>query len=204
MAPRGDATRQRLLVATQEVVRRVGHANATTRLIAESAGVAEGTIYRHFSDKVELLFAAAMNGNEAILELLAALPERAGTGSIASNLSEALVRLVELRRDLLPLELALRTDPEMIRRRSTLEFPADSALLLPPNAIATYLEREQDCGRVRRDLDTTATAMLILAALFGLALSVVESPDDVTNDCPEAVRDQIHTFMELITRGMNP
>jgi AcrR family transcriptional regulator len=87
----------------------VGHANATTRLIAESAGVAEGTIYRHFSDKVELLFAAAMNGNEAILELLAALPERAGTGSIASNLSEALVRLVELRRDLLPLELALRT-----------------------------------------------------------------------------------------------
>jgi hypothetical protein len=46
--------------------------------------------------------------------------------------------------------------------------------------------------------------MLILAALFGLALSVVESPDDVTNDCPEAVRDQIHTFMELITRGMNP
>jgi AcrR family transcriptional regulator len=182
----------------------VGHANATTRLIAESAGVAEGTIYRHFSDKVELLFAAAMNGNEAILELLAALPERAGTGSIASNLSEALVRLVELRRDLLPLELALRTDPEMIRRRSTLEFPADSALLLPPNAIATYLEREQECGRVRRDLDTTATAMLILAALFGLALSVVESPDDVTNDCPEAVRDQIHTFMELITRGMNP
>ena len=204
MAPRGDATRQRLLVATQEVVRRVGHANATTRLIAESAGVAEGTIYRHFSDKVELLFAAAMNGNEAILELLAALPERAGTGSIASNLSEALVRLVELRRDLLPLELALRTDPEMIRRRSTLEFPADSALLLPPNAIATYLEREQECGRVRRDLDTTATAMLILAALFGLALSVVESPDDVTTDCPEAVRDQIHTFMELITRGMNP
>ena len=204
MAPRGDATRQRLLVATQEVVRRVGHANATTRLIAESAGVAEGTIYRHFSDKIELLFAAAMNGNEAILELLAALPERAGTGSIASNLSEALVRLVELRRDLLPLELALRTDPEMIRRRSTLEFPADSALLLPPNAIATYLEREQECGRVRRDLDTTATAMLILAALFGLALSVVESPDDVTNDCPEAVRDQIHTFMELITRGMNP
>jgi AcrR family transcriptional regulator len=41
MTSRGNATRERLLTATREVVRRVGYANATTRANAEAAGVAE-------------------------------------------------------------------------------------------------------------------------------------------------------------------
>ena len=52
--PRGTGTRQVLLDAALQVFLQHGFARATTREIAQTAGVAEGTIYRHFADKYEL------------------------------------------------------------------------------------------------------------------------------------------------------
>ncbi|MBW8772140.1 MAG: TetR/AcrR family transcriptional regulator [Gemmatimonadetes bacterium] len=51
----GDATRARLLRAALELFTTVGFLGTTTTAIAAAAGVAEGTIYRHFSGKQELL-----------------------------------------------------------------------------------------------------------------------------------------------------
>ena len=60
MSARGDRTRARLIEATTQVVAQVGYSRATTRAIADLAGVAEGTIYRHFPDKQHLFFAAVL------------------------------------------------------------------------------------------------------------------------------------------------
>ena len=55
MTPRhGEDTREALIDAALEVFLRRGFARATTREIAQTAGVAEGTIYRHFADKYAL------------------------------------------------------------------------------------------------------------------------------------------------------
>jgi AcrR family transcriptional regulator len=51
----GEATRQRLLRAALELFTSNGFRATTTPEIAERAGVAEGTIYRHFSGKEHLL-----------------------------------------------------------------------------------------------------------------------------------------------------
>lgn len=51
----GEATRQRLLRAALELFTTNGFRATTTPAIAERAGVAEGTIYRHFSGKEHLL-----------------------------------------------------------------------------------------------------------------------------------------------------
>lgn len=51
----GEATRQRLLRAALELYTTVGFRAATTPAIAARAGVAEGTIYRHFTSKEQLL-----------------------------------------------------------------------------------------------------------------------------------------------------
>src|SRR3954452_15097047 len=53
----GAATRQKLLRAGLELFTTVGFRATTTPEIAARAGVAEGTIYRHFSGKEELLIA---------------------------------------------------------------------------------------------------------------------------------------------------
>ncbi len=113
MNVRGQRTRTRLIQATIEVVAEVGYARATTKAIAEAAGVAEGTIYRHFSDKRQLFYAAVLDRNTAVLDWITALPQRAGTGTVRGNLGEALMQLGRLRTDLLPLELWLRSDPEL-------------------------------------------------------------------------------------------
>jgi AcrR family transcriptional regulator len=51
----GEATRQRLLKAALDLYTTVGFRGTTTPALASRAGVAEGTIYRHFTSKEHLL-----------------------------------------------------------------------------------------------------------------------------------------------------
>lgn len=51
----GEATRQKLHRAALDLYTTVGFRGTTTPMIAEKAGVAEGTIYRHFTGKEHLL-----------------------------------------------------------------------------------------------------------------------------------------------------
>jgi AcrR family transcriptional regulator len=54
----GAATRAKLMQAAARIVASDGMAAATTAAIAAEAGVAEGTLYRHFESKDDLLIAA--------------------------------------------------------------------------------------------------------------------------------------------------
>jgi AcrR family transcriptional regulator len=54
----GQTTRDRLLRAARELFTTVGYHATTTPILARRAGVAEGTIYRHFASKQALLNAA--------------------------------------------------------------------------------------------------------------------------------------------------
>ncbi len=185
MNVRGDRTRAKLIQATIDVVAEVGYARATTRAIAEAAGVAEGTIYRHYTDKRQLFFAAVFDRNAAVLDWVTALPGRAGKATVRDNLRDALIRLGQLRAELLPLELALRGDPELSGLLGRPEpggitggdlGSVDRTLPGPPAFVAAYLAAEQTLGRIRADVDTTRTAIIVLAMLFGIAM--LPSTDD--------------------------
>jgi AcrR family transcriptional regulator len=183
MTERGTTTRARLITATVEVVREVGYAHATTRAIAQRAGVAEGTIYRHFPDKAALFFAAVFERNSALLEGLSGLADRAGERTVEATLTETLLRLASLRAELLPLELALLTDPELARRRRQAVTALRTGKLLgPPQFIADYFRAEQQLGRVRTDATAEDMAVTVLAALFGMALMSIEREDAVDGD----------------------
>jgi AcrR family transcriptional regulator len=54
-----EETRERILSATREVIARKGKRGATTREIADVAGVNEATVFRHFGSKSALLVACA-------------------------------------------------------------------------------------------------------------------------------------------------
>jgi AcrR family transcriptional regulator len=53
--PAADLTRQRLIRASLELFATRGYHDTTTAQIAKKAGVAEGTIYRHFPSKQQLV-----------------------------------------------------------------------------------------------------------------------------------------------------
>jgi AcrR family transcriptional regulator len=196
MTQRGEATRARLIEATRDVVREVGYARASTRAIAQAAGVAEGTIYRHFPDKASLFFATVLESNAPIVEWVASLPARAGQGSVEGNLADAAVRLAGLRDQVMPLELAIAADPELAAQRRRALVAAGSSLPPgPPEAVAAYLAAEQRLGRVRADVDPREAATVILGALF--ALAAAPSLDDASLE-PGRVASAVGLFVNGI------
>jgi len=198
MTDRGAATRARLIEATGQVVREVGYAHATTRAIARAAGVAEGTIYRHFPDKASMFFAAVLQQDHPVIEWVARLPARAGKDSVESNLVDCLFRLSGLRDQMLPLELALLADPELARQRyRALAARPGARPPGPPGSIAEYLAAEQALGRVRADVAPDQVAVVMLATLFGLSLQ----PSDESTGVD---RGMLTAAVRLLLTGIEP
>jgi AcrR family transcriptional regulator len=198
MSDRGADTRTKLIEATGRVVREAGYAHATTRAIAQAAGVAEGTIYRHFPDKAAMFVAAVLEQNGPVVEWVSRLPARAGQDTVESNLVDCLYRLSGLRDQVLPLELALLSDPELAQvRLGTTLSPAADRPAGPPEYLAAYLAAEQELGRVRPEVATGQVAIVLLATLFGLALQPSTGGAGVDRPLLEAA-------VGLVMRGIEP
>ena len=186
MSARGDATRDKLLDATTRLVREIGYARTPTRAIAHAAGVAEGTLYRHYPDKAGLFHAAVARQSAPVTAWVRRLPGRAGSGTVAGNLTECLTRLATLRADVLPFELAMLTDPDMAR-------PPDPGPG-PHEFLAQYLTAERQLGRLRADADPVKTAIVLLSTLFGLAIA----PPQAAAAIPgwPTIEDAVHTILD--------
>ncbi|MBE9105812.1 TetR/AcrR family transcriptional regulator, partial [Nostoc cf. edaphicum LEGE 07299] len=77
--PSEAQTRTRILQAAQRLFASQGFDGTTTRDLAQAAGVAEGTLFRHFANKKAILVEVATNGWVEILTDL--LTELSGMGS---------------------------------------------------------------------------------------------------------------------------
>jgi AcrR family transcriptional regulator len=80
------STRERLLQAAQELIEEGGYGGASVAAIAERAGVAAGTLYRHFDSKQELfveLFRLVCAREERAMRAAA---ERFGGGSAVERI----------------------------------------------------------------------------------------------------------------------
>ena len=60
MAESEPGTRDQIVTATRKLIEDRGIAHGTTKKIAQAAGCAEGTIFRYFARKEELLLAAVL------------------------------------------------------------------------------------------------------------------------------------------------
>src|SRR3954447_21973439 len=71
---RKERTRDALLDAAIAVFARRGFAGASLDEIAETAGFTRGAIYKHFSDKEDMLLRACEHLNDRLISEFAALP----------------------------------------------------------------------------------------------------------------------------------
>jgi AcrR family transcriptional regulator len=88
-------TRERLLLAAQELIEEGGYATASVAAIAERAGVAAGTLYRHFESKEDLfveVFRTVCSGEERAMRTASADLAEAGA---AERLEEVLATFAE-------------------------------------------------------------------------------------------------------------
>ena len=193
MTTRGDRTRAKLIKATLSVVAEVGYAKTSTRAIATKAKVAEGTLYRHFPDKMSLFFAAALEPSEAVLEWVEGLPTKAGKRTVEGNLVDALFQLSSVQERVLPLEIAIQNDPELAAFRRSSLAKSGGALAGPPEALVAYLEAEQSLGRLSKAVHPRAAALTLLAALLGVGMmSAAHGGRIQRSDIVELVKMFVH------------
>jgi AcrR family transcriptional regulator len=89
-------TRERLLQAAREVIEDGGYGAASVMAIAERAGVAAGTLYRHFASKEELfveVFRSVCSGEERAMR--AAASAAGGETGAVERLEAVLVTFAE-------------------------------------------------------------------------------------------------------------
>lgn len=155
--PRADALRNRALIlaAAEAVFAREGAAGSTEQVAAQ-AGVAIGTVFRHFPTKQALLQAIM---KELLTRLAAEAAGLAEHGDPASALFEFVRRLVG----------------QAARKQSVVGVLADSGTALPVGAsvqslgeqIGRLLALAQAAGSVRADVRAETVVALIAGACQG-------------------------------------
>jgi AcrR family transcriptional regulator len=88
------STRDKILKAAQKLFARNGYDGTTTKELAEKSGIAEGTLFRHFSNKKAILVEVATQGwVDLLTDLLTELSEIASYEAISQVMYKRMLRL---------------------------------------------------------------------------------------------------------------
>jgi AcrR family transcriptional regulator len=186
--------RRRIIEAADLLIREHGLAGATTREIARAAGCAEGSIYVHFEDKIDLVIAVVVEREPTFAELLE-LPARAGEATVEANLVPWVEELVGLIRDNQPIFFALMSDRNVFERFKARVRERQTGLVAVFNAAADYVRSEQELGRVDARAEPEVVATILIGAArdhtFTRALAGIATPS-AEGFAQELVRTVVH------------
>jgi AcrR family transcriptional regulator len=94
--PSETETKKRILQAAQKLFARSGYDGTTTRELATAAGVAEGTLFRHFDNKKAILIEVATEGwVELLTDLLTELSEMGSYKAVAQVMRRRMLNIRE-------------------------------------------------------------------------------------------------------------
>ena len=154
--------REAILAATLDLLREQGASRLTTREVATRAGVSEGSVFYHFTDRIGLLTAVIQDGSRVLGLHVNGVAEDSVrdsldrfTAAVEGFLDKALVAMIAAQSD-----AELRT--ALASYLATNDLGPHRGVL----ALAEYLGSEQAAGRIRDDVDPRAVAFFVVAAGF--------------------------------------
>ncbi len=168
-----EARRAQIIEATIKVVAQQGVRGASTARIAHEAGVAEGTLYRHFSSRSEIIFAAVESWFQAIHDF-----------SLAAQSPDAIEWLLGIMRN----HLVYFGSHEPDLSRVFLQFAAAS----PGDGASDHLYRRQketntflaeivqmgkDQGTIRAEVDPDQAAWQLVVVLWADQITWSMNPE---------------------------
>ncbi|PXY26904.1 TetR/AcrR family transcriptional regulator [Prauserella muralis] len=198
--PRGVAIpeiRQHLFAAAEQVIVRDGPAKLSGRAVTGQAGVASGLLYAHFADLDEFLAAYAVDRGFLVSAEAANLPRRAGSGSVAGNLCDAVLATPPV--TLPALTRLLVSRPELTGRVRAVLGERTAGLDAIEGAAATYLRREQRLGRVVEAADPGALALTLVGVVHHVMLTAPGEADARTR-----IRDVVTALVTGLSSGDAP
>ena len=178
--------RESLLKATVKVFSEAGARGATTRRIAQEAGVNEVTLFRHFKSKDDLL--------ETALRTLAALVADRKLPDIPVD---PVAELTEWARDhhkqLHKYRALIRKTMGEFEEHPSLCTATCDATIKITNDLADYLKTLQLRGLADKSFNTHSAAAMLMGALFTDAISRDAMPDRF----PYSMKDSVDYTMPL-------
>ncbi len=182
--------RDRILGAAAQVYSETGFRGATTRRIAERAGVNEITLFRHFGSKTRLL-------HEAIQCAGSTTPYALPACSINPR-TELREWAVANHREMFDRRFLIRTAMGEMEERPDI-FPMDrSQAVCAGLDLKAYLERLQHEGRIAGDIDLRAATTMFMGTLFADAIS----RDILPSMYPDSAEASVNQYLELFARAI--
>lgn len=167
---------QQLFDAAERVLLRDGTSGLTSRAVTSEAGVAKGLVHRHFADFDAFLAELVLDRIARLETQTKALLDSAGTGTVADNLTGALVELFSpVAVAIVGLIIARDSLRTQVREAGTARIP----LLGEGTAmIHAYLEAERDLGRLADDTDARTIAPTLIGAVHLLCTEQQTAPPE--------------------------
>lgn len=192
-----DETRDRILDAAYAVFSEQGFRGATTRRIAEDAGVNEVTLFRHFAGKEELLAVAIERQSERGMAALARYPLPATPHRLHQELHDFLMATLA---GFLSARQAIRTTIGEWGHHPPLNAPLMRTTEHVYDALRAYVVAAQAAGLVRPDLEPGVVTEIILATIFSDGLLRDMLPGRFPLD-PAA---SVSAYLDVILTGLVP
>lgn len=184
--------RDKLIESAARVFAETGYRGATTRRIAQEAGVNEITLFRHFGNKDALLSEAVRvhgGSGPTMLEL----PER------PVDPYAELVEWCHAQHDFLFERRSLiRTCMGALDEHPAMGHPAKSHPQVTASALADYFARVRRAGLTKQDYDPAAPAWLLLATVFGDAMWRGILPEMYGETAVEAIEEYVRLTLSSI------
>lgn len=180
-----DATRQRVLDVTIELLEAAGEGQVRIADVSARADVSVGAIYHHFRDREHLVASARAEQFRRRATLDVAAFEHATSGiadldqhlatvaAVLRGMADADRRTV--RWDRLSALAATRYDPEVATEVGEVQHQLTAAL-------TGWIQRSQSRGWLASDLDAATLAVLLQAALVGMVVVDVDEARPVTHE----------------------
>ncbi|MFF7158530.1 TetR family transcriptional regulator [Streptomyces sp. NPDC008139] len=152
--------REQLFDAAERILLRDGPSALTSRAVTTEAGCAKGVLHRHFADFDDFLAELVLDRVARVGQRSADLRARAGTGTLADNVADALTGLFE---SVAVAIVSLITFRDDLRARLRRSMPTGVPLLhQAAEMIAAYLRAERDLGRLAPDADVGSLAPTLI------------------------------------------
>ena len=182
--------RDKLIESAARVFAETGYRGATTRRIAQEAGVNEITLFRHFGSKDVLLREALARCDaegEVPLPDLPSDPLQELTDWSRSHLHQLRQRAA-----------LIRTCLSEFAERPDLATPEISCPVRAAQTLTAYLERLQGHGLLATSVNARAAAAMLLGALFADAIGRDIVPDMYAVPIEEALTQYLALFLRGI------
>jgi AcrR family transcriptional regulator len=186
--------RNQLLDAAARLYAEAGYRGATTRRIAEQAGVNEVTLFRQFGSKDALIREAiARAGLSTVTEPLPPTPR--DPFRELRDWAKAHIAELRARRSL------IRTCMGEIEEHPGIFSAQDSSPAVAAKGLSQYLRRLREAGLAKAQFDETAASAMLMGALFADAMGRDIMPDLYRNEPEQALDEYVRLFLRSIGVG---